>query len=180
MRRTAAHTLVLLALAALWGCDEGAQAQDDARASQESAELASDDGSLTLAEAGLLLGSVPLGGAAPAEGSWSPPGCASSSTVEGDTALEATTTWTLSGCTGPYGVGSVDGTLVVETSSAEGGVVTAQVTSQGLTLNRIELSLSASVTYDPGLRGDALQVESQSTGVGPFGHAVQRLSLIHI
>lgn len=84
-----------------------------------------------------------------------------------------TTTWTFAGCSGPFGLVSVQGQLVATYALTSGGIH-AVVHGEQLMANALELDFEADVLYQVEDGVQVLDVQSASEGVGPRGYSVSR------
>ena len=99
---------------------------------------------------------------------FTPSGCA--------TAVQAgpKVTYTLTNCTGRYGLVSVTGTVVATYSRAGAGGVAVQVTSTGLKANQATIDVNATVVSTQAGTVKTATVSSNATGTGPRGAALTR------
>lgn len=99
---------------------------------------------------------------------FTPSGCA--------VAVQAGTkvTYTLTNCTGRYGLVSVSGTVVATYSRANGGAVKVVVTSTGLKANEATLDVNATVLASQTGTTKTAEVTSSASGTGSRGVTLTR------
>lgn len=176
---TAASALSLLAMGA--GC--GSDSDDSDGEDSVAAEVAVDSASNSTAESSLLAASIDglvLGqiSSNPNEVSaaisarfsarFSPAGCATSSLNN------ATLTIDFDNCTGPRGLGHVDGTLELSVTAATLSSISINANTSDMELGESTISFDTTATYALVNGTLTLAVDSTSSGVGPFGHEVER------
>lgn len=98
---------------------------------------------------------------------FSPAGCAVAE-VQGTTVL-----YTLSGCTGPFGVASIDGSVQVTFSVAADGLH-ATIAGSGVSARGATLELDADALYTESGTAKSLTVNTAGTATGPRGRQVER------
>ena len=98
---------------------------------------------------------------------WSPAGCATASRSG------ATVTYTLAGCTGPWGLLDVTGSIAV-TYEAIGDAVRADATATGLEVNGATLDLAAEAIRSRIGALVEIAVTSHTEGVGAYGTTFTR------
>lgn len=86
----------------------------------------------------------------------------------------ATVTYTLTNCTGRFGLVSVSGIVVAKYSRVAGGAVQVLVTSTGLKANRATIDVNATVTVTQAGATKTASVVSSASGTGPRGITVTR------
>ncbi len=175
---TAVSALSLLALGA--GC--GSDSADDEGEDSVAAEVAVDSADTSTAESSLLAASIDglvLGqiSANPNEVSaaisarfsarFSPAGCATSALSN------ATLTIDFDNCTGPRGLGHVDGSLELSVTNATATAITLSAKTTDMELGGSTISFDTNATYALVDGKLSLAVDSTSSGVGPFGHEVE-------
>ncbi len=98
---------------------------------------------------------------------FSPAGCATSSPNG------SSLTVTFDNCIGPRGLRQVDGTLTLGVTSVTASSVALSATATDFQIGGATLDIDLDATYS--LEGGAakLAVESNSSGVGPFGHQLE-------
>lgn len=175
---TAVSALSLLALGA--GCGSGSDDSDEE--DSVAAEVAVDSADSSTAESSLLAASIDglvLGqiSANPAEVSaaisarfsarFSPAGCATSSLNN------ATLTIDFDNCTGPRGLGHVDGTLQLSVTNVSLTSLAISASATDMELGGSTISFDTTATYALVDGQLTLAVDSASSGVGPFGHEVE-------
>lgn len=173
---TAVSALSLLALGA--GCGSDDADEEDSVA----AEIAVDSADSSTAESSLLAASIDglvLGqiSANPNEVSaaisarfsarFSPAGCATSSLDN------ATLTIDFNNCTGPRGLGHVDGTLQLSVTNVSLTSLAISANAADLELGESTVSFDTTATYALVNGQLTLAVDSTSSGVGPFGHEIE-------
>jgi hypothetical protein len=155
--------------------------QDDDDDDSAVAELALDTGDAGQSEGALLAAAVDgqvLGAqATPAEvvnaintrltARFSPAGCATATTAG------PSLTVAFASCTGPRGLRTVNGTLLLTVTSANATEVALTAKAERFQIGGAELSLDASARYLRTGTGASLTVDSRSGGVGPFGHTLE-------
>lgn len=159
-------TLSLLFVLPLFACGG---AQDDGETAADSAEAASVTSALTATvtapvSATDVTGASAARSAAGATQHFQPAGCATA------VVNQNVVTYTLKGCSGPYGLAQVSGTV---TATFTGGVGTkVDLAGQGVSANRSTLTLAASatITGPEGMR--TAQVSSTTSATGPNGRTV--------
>ncbi len=104
--------------------------------------------------------------AAAAGNFYSPAGCFNA------TSSRATVTYTLTDCSGPYGLANVSGEIQVTYSIVFGGIGLA-VSGSGITASGASLDLSATGVYAASGSSGKIDVTSQSSGKGPLGNTVE-------
>ncbi len=80
-----------------------------------------------------------------------------------------TVTVTYTGCTGPRGLRSVDGTLTLELRLGAGGAIVADASATDFQIGEAVLDIASTATYTPG----NLAVSTASQGVGPLGRSFE-------
>lgn len=93
--------------------------------------------------------------------SFEPAGCETSATAG------SKTTYTFAGCSGPYGLVKVSGTIEVDLGATKAGA-TAHLTSSGLSVNGATLNLDLDVTET----ATSVTIASNSTATGSRGGAL--------
>ncbi len=93
-----------------------------------------------------------------------PAGCA--------TATQSGTSVTLvfAGCTGPLGLRTVDGTLLVQAAAGNAGAVVVTAAGDDVQIGRATLDLHTTATYTVSSGAAQLAVTTTSSGVGPLGN----------
>lgn len=86
----------------------------------------------------------------------------------------ATVTYTLTDCTGPYGLVHVTGVLTALYSRGAGGSVQAVITGSNVKVNNSTLDLNSTVTASIANGVRKASVASDSSGTGPRGGALSR------
>jgi hypothetical protein len=159
----------------------GACAQDEADSESVTAEIALDAGDTGQSESSLLAAAfdgIGLGATAAAlspsditalanarlAARFVPAGCATSTTTSSSLTVR------FAGCTGPRGLRSVDGTLTLAITAVTPTSFTATATATDFQIGRATVDLDLKATYAATGSSYTLSVESNSTGVGPFGH----------
>lgn len=98
---------------------------------------------------------------------FTPAGCATA------TAAGGTLTVAFAGCTGPRGLRSVNGTLLLTVTAATASEIALTAKAERFQIGAAELSLDASARYAVSGATASLTVDSRSGGTGPFGHALE-------
>jgi hypothetical protein len=176
--RTAAAVSALSLLAFGAGCDP----DDGGEVDSAAAELAVDASDSGAAESALLATSIDgivLGAlsATPSQVSaainarisarFSPAGCATSSLSGAGLAI------TFKNCTGPRGLGKVDGTLTLSVTAATTSSISISAKATDLQLGQSTLTFDTAATYAMANGALTLTVDSTSSGVGPFGNEIE-------
>ena len=83
-------------------------------------------------------------------------------------------TYTLTNCTGPFGLVTVSGTLVATYSRTNSGAVQAVITGTGLKANKSTIDVNATVIATKSGSTKSADVTSSASGTGPRGIALSR------
>lgn len=167
--------LSALSLIAAAGCGNEDEAEEDSTA----AELALDASDSGQAESSLLAASIDgvvlgqISGtpidvtaaiSARLSARFSPAGCVSA------TPSGATLSVTFNNCLGPRGLRQVDGTMTLAVTAATPTSLALTANATDFQIGGATLDIDTSATYAMSNGTATLTVESNSSGVGPFGH----------
>jgi hypothetical protein len=166
-------TLVMLSLTVV-GCGRGVEA-DSAEDADESVAVSSAESALTAElsdEVAQPMSSTPeqmaMSAAMRVGTRFKPQGCATQSQ------MGATVTYTLTNCTGPYGLVKVTGTLTAVYSRASGGGVNVVITGTGVKANNATIDINSTVvaTQTNGVKKAVVTINAG--GTGPRGGSLTR------
>lgn len=165
--------LLTMSLAVV-GCGRGVEA-DSAEDADESAVVSSSESALTAElsdEVAQPMSTTPEAMAMNAVtriGSrMKPAGCATA------TQTGATVVYTLTNCTGPYGLVKVTGTLTAVYSRAAGGGVNVVITGTGVKANNATMDINSTVVATQTAGVKKAQVTINGAGTGPRGNSINR------
>ncbi len=162
---------------AVVGCGRGASEADDAddaidtstSTSTESALLSSSGEDLTASAAGLSDADLATAASTKLKSRFKN-GCVTT------TQKLNVVTYVMVDCTGPYGLVTVSGTMVVTYTRQSGGVIKADAQGTGLKVNEGTLDLSAVALYSKNAAGlETAVVETHGKGTGKRGNTGERV-----
>ena len=165
--------LVMLSLSVV-GCGRGVEA-DNAEDADESAAVSSAESALTAEfsdEVAAPMSTTPeqlaMNAATRVGTRFKPAGCAT------QTQMGATVTYTLTNCTGPYGLVKVTGVLTAVYSRAPGGGVNVVITGTGVKANNATMDINSTVvaTQTNGVKKAVVTING--SGTGPRGGLLTR------
>lgn len=165
----------LTALAVLSAACGRLQELDDAEDADESVDVTSAESALTSTlsdEVSQPMSATPtelaMSAATRVGGLLKPQGCATQA-VNGNTV-----TYTITNCTGPYGLVKMNGVITAVYTRAAGGGVQVVLTSTGFKANEATLDLAATVVATQSNGVKTANVTADSKGTGPRGVEVTR------
>ncbi len=159
---------------ALVGCGRGVEA-DGADDAEEAVTVSSAESALTAEitdeasqPASMTPENLAASSAARIPNRFKPQGCA--------TAVQSgnTVTYTLTNCTGPYGLVKVSGTLVAVYTRAAGGGVNVVITGSGLKANDATIDVNSTVVATQANGVKKAEVAVNGSGTGPRGNTLTR------
>lgn len=159
---------------AVVGCGRGLES-DTAEDADESAVVSSAESALTAElsdEAGQPASTTPeqlaMSAIARVGSRFKPQGCATA------TQTGATVVYTLTNCTGPFGLVKVNGTLTAVYSRAAGGGVQVVITGTGVKANDATMDVNSTVIATQAAGVKKAQVTIDGNGTGPRGNSFTR------
>jgi len=166
-----AYLIPLSLLAGCGGGDPNGDAASVAAALDSSGETA-DDSALMLAttdgtESATSGNEAAVMAGAQAKTFWQPAGCVVA------TQTNNVVSYKFSDCTGPYGLVHVTGTVVV-TYTADSAGIHASAATTGLLINGATMNATSNATYTVNGTAKKLVVQTQGSGTGAFGNAINR------
>lgn len=159
------RTALLVASLSITAC--GAPADEDAEVAADSADTADVTSALTATTTAPLSG-MPMTGAAAASSaaaaatSFTPAGCATA------TVTQNTVVYTLSGCSGPYGLALVKGTISATFSPQLGGAIKVDLSAPSLETKHGKVAVAATAL----VMGSSAQVTTTTSATSTRGRTV--------
>jgi hypothetical protein len=164
----------LLPLGLLIGCGGADPSSDSASVSaalDSSTQTANESALMVAATAGTESATSAIEAANMAGGgaktNWQPAGCVTS------TENQNVVTYTLSDCTGPYGIVHVTGS-VIATYTVDSAGIHAALQTTNLHINGATMSLDSKVDYTVNGTAKSLSVNTDGSGTGAFGNTITR------